>query len=105
MAQWKSDGYARTAPLLGLACTPSTLDWQSTAEAIDALTHQFQLVLDVAEEPAVLGDLGGEIFVLDAGHIKHVARLDSPFTSPPIGAPALYAHAAQRAHNARARIG
>ena len=44
----------------------------------------------------MLGDLGGEIFVLDAGHIKHVARLDSPFTSPPIGVPAFYAHAAQR---------
>jgi hypothetical protein len=98
-------GYAQTAPLLGLACTPGTLDWQPTAEATDALTHQLQFLFDVAEEPAVLGHLGGEILVLDAGHIKRVARVDSPFTAPPIGVPAFYAHAAHRAHNARSRIG
>jgi hypothetical protein len=107
LKQWRSGnrGYARTAPLLGLACTPRTLDRHPTAEAIDAFTHELELELDIAEKPAVFGDLGGEVLVFDASHIKRFARLDSPFASPPISVPALYTHAAQRAHDVRARIG
>jgi len=92
-------------PLLGLDHTPRALDRQTAAEAIDALTHQLQLLFDISQKAAVFGDFGGEVFVLDAGHIKRVARLDSPFTSTPLGTPTFYTHAARRAHIARDRIG
>jgi hypothetical protein len=93
-----------SADLLRLVHAAGALNRQSAAEAVDSVANQLKLVFDVTEQPAVFGDLCGEILVFDSGDIERFARLDAPFTAPPIAVPAFYAHTAQRAHLARNRV-
>src|SRR5262249_43680885 len=98
-SRWEGEG------LVGVAGVAGTVERQSTGEAIDPFTHGLQLVLDIAQQAAVFGDLSGEVFVFDAHDVGRLAWRHSTFGAPAFAAPSLYAHATRRAHDARLRIG